>query len=660
MPPSITFWNRLEPRPRSPSIAETLAAKIRDPLWMLTRQWQFGEFQGEDAASPAYIKLSTKLAPLVGWRAKDDQEFQPISGEAPSPLEEMIESEPFSPNLLLRVEIGQVFETLLNQTGVPAVQELIDGFRERYPIPLIHDDKIDYLFDVAANIETDLNTNTTVPQTLREAFNGKKISISSNISIWVKKKGKEWLIADNENGQNYAIAKDSNVNTFRIYLMRDQESVRFLRVCAGRAIDGVDLYQTYKESLSSASINVKVDTATWSAAMGALSNLKKWVEDIFGDIDTKDPKTWKPERLEYGVEVIGTTKDRQNNVLSAYPGRDGDFDWHSFDQRPDQKPITGISPGTVESKDMSVLPMHVRFRGMPNARWWDFENNKTDFGDIRPDKRDLAKLIMMDFMLVHGNDWFVIPFDQSVGTLCWIDSLMVHDVFGDRTLIKRSEQLDGTPNAGERWTMFSISLEDKPNKIADFFLLPLSAASAAQKGPTIEEVRFLRDEMANMVWAVEHTIENGIGRSWSGHERDLAAKPVTPAAPASTGSGGNENKPLLRYKIQTSVPVNWIPFLPVLVEPAKGKFALEKSAMVDLFENPILPIGRILQPTKLSANTPYWIQEEEVPRTGTRITRVICRSRWIDGSTYLWIARRKMVGMGEGSSGLRFDIIEPS
>jgi hypothetical protein len=52
---ALTWWNRLEPRPRSPEVADTLAAKIRDPLWMLTRQWQFGEFQGEDAGSPAWV-----------------------------------------------------------------------------------------------------------------------------------------------------------------------------------------------------------------------------------------------------------------------------------------------------------------------------------------------------------------------------------------------------------------------------------------------------------------------------------------------------------------------------------------------------------------------------------------------------------------------------
>ena len=47
---SIRGWNRLEGRPRSADFERSLRAEVRDPLWFLTRQWQFGEFEGEDAA----------------------------------------------------------------------------------------------------------------------------------------------------------------------------------------------------------------------------------------------------------------------------------------------------------------------------------------------------------------------------------------------------------------------------------------------------------------------------------------------------------------------------------------------------------------------------------------------------------------------------------
>jgi hypothetical protein len=309
--------------------------------------------------------------------------------------------------------------------------------------------------------------------------------------------------------------------------------------------------------------------------------------------------------------------------------------------------------------------MHVRFRGMPNVRWWDFESGTTDFGDIQPDKRDLGKLVIMDFMLVAGNDWFVIPFDQRVGTLSWVNNLVVHDVFGDMTLVKRAEQMDtaaGTPAPGERWTMFSLSREDNPADLADFFLLPLSAATAVQAGVTLEEVRFLRDEMANTVWAVEHITENGVGQPWLGHERDVAVRSPLPPTPGTSPDGST--KPPLRYQIQTIVPVNWIPFVPVQVSVGdtigRSLYVLEIATMPDVLSRSVPPVGRILQPTNLAAGQPYQIREGEVARTGTRVARAVYRTRWIDGSTHLWIARRKSAGTGEGSSGIRFDQALPN
>jgi hypothetical protein len=54
---------------------------------------------------------------------------------------------------------------------------------------------------------------------------------------------------------------------------------------------------------------------------------------------------------------------------------------------------------------------------------------------VRPEKRELTKLIVLDFMLVHANDWYVISFDQPLGSLCRVEALLVRDVFGGTTLV---------------------------------------------------------------------------------------------------------------------------------------------------------------------------------------------------------------------------------
>ena len=59
--PLIRGWNRLEGRPRSADFERSLRAEVRDPVWFLTRQWQFGEFEGEDAGSP----IDARFAPTM-------------------------------------------------------------------------------------------------------------------------------------------------------------------------------------------------------------------------------------------------------------------------------------------------------------------------------------------------------------------------------------------------------------------------------------------------------------------------------------------------------------------------------------------------------------------------------------------------------------------
>src|SRR5437667_52772 len=66
--PAIALWNRLEARPRTDNFDRALKAEVRDALWMLTRQWQMGEFRGDDAGSPVTSKIhmsTTKLSKYV-------------------------------------------------------------------------------------------------------------------------------------------------------------------------------------------------------------------------------------------------------------------------------------------------------------------------------------------------------------------------------------------------------------------------------------------------------------------------------------------------------------------------------------------------------------------------------------------------------------------
>ncbi|HMJ04486.1 MAG TPA: hypothetical protein VK506_16205 [Conexibacter sp.] len=114
---------RLEPLPRSPEVASGLTARIHDPAWALTRQWQLGEFAGQDAGSPVLVELAGHSTLLSHWRpALDDTQpwisYHPRQG----PLDTLIEAEerPAEVDLRTRVEGGAHFVRLLEEARLAA------------------------------------------------------------------------------------------------------------------------------------------------------------------------------------------------------------------------------------------------------------------------------------------------------------------------------------------------------------------------------------------------------------------------------------------------------------------------------------------------------------------------------------------------------------
>jgi hypothetical protein len=156
----------------------------------------------------------------------------------------------------------------------------------------------------------------------------------------------------------------------------------------------------------------------------------------------------------------------------------------------------------------------------------------------------------------------------------------------------------------------------------------------------LEEVLFMRDEMANMAWAVEHVVQGAIE-----NRLEPGAVADAPQTTLPTPSG------LPQYRLATDVPVNWTPLLPQRVADPPS-LRLVRAAM-------LTPDGtnttRHAQGELLNAEVNLRLFDEEVPREGVKVTRQFERTRWIGGSTLLWIGLRKQVGRGEGSSALRFD-----
>ena len=122
--PSITSWTRLEPRSREADMRTTLSARVFDPLWLLARQWQVGEFQGEDAGTPVLARARAKTALLsrchLGELLPNTREQAAPYDPQRLPLEAMVEQQPVRPTavsdvrmLTLSVEAGLHFLRML-------------------------------------------------------------------------------------------------------------------------------------------------------------------------------------------------------------------------------------------------------------------------------------------------------------------------------------------------------------------------------------------------------------------------------------------------------------------------------------------------------------------------------------------------------------------
>lgn len=571
---SITVWNRVEPRPRSPFIGASLAAQVRDPAWFLCRQWQTGELTGQDVGSPAFVTIGRTTSKLTSFAA--GSATGTLSADAP--LEKQVLAEPFSPtDLALSTEIGQTFRSLLASAGASA--QAYPPFLTRYP----------------------LASATSAP------FN-----------------------------------------------QLDAETAAFMVVCGQQALDGAAVYLLGKQG-ASAVLPTGVPAGDVSAVRGALASLVTWVQRVWGDLADADPVAWTPGRLDYAVQIRGKAPDGTGVALDAHVDRDGELPWSAFDVS-----ATAVSPppDAPEVTRETLVPGHVRFRAMASPRFWDFETSELALPSVKAEATDVTKVLTLDFLLIHGADWFVAPIAQRLGTLSRVDAVVVTDVFGAQASIGRAD-VPTAPPGPSRWTLFTPVT---PTALAPYYVCSPSVGSAAVTSDALESVRFARDEMANMAWAIESATASPIGRARSGAERDAAQDAVVPVTPQLS----NDTTSPLRYQVETKVPVHWVPLLGAGNPVTALQIAqMARPATSGPEPRPFVPVpalGNILRPKGASGRTSagYQIADEEVPREGLIVDRVVYRSRWIDGSSHLWIARRRRTGAGETASALRFDVALPT
>ncbi len=573
--PSITTWSRIEPQTSGADVTTGSAARVHDPLWLLARQWQVGEFQGEDAGTPIVARWRARAAPMTRFAPGPmpvDTQLDAARFDADRiPLQTLVEAQAVvEDSLRFAVETGQHFLRLLKlqQTA----HDPGPAFTTTYPV-----------------LELTYHQRSTL----------------------------------------------------------DPDTVAYTDLVAGRALDGRRLRAALGDPahphLDAA---LGVDPGDRAEVVEAYRAWITWSDGLFSQ-PAPGEQAWQPDRMEYTFSMSTRLGDDAfgERTLTAQQYADGTLDWYSFDLNPGINMGTGHDqPGAILTR--TVIPAPVTVHGTPAPRFWELEDARIDLGALQPGATDLAQMLMIETLSGYGNDWYVIPIALPVGSLVESRSLVVTDTFGAQTLIRPVG--DPALPSPSGWSMFSLSQPAEPGDatgapVTNLFFLPPTIRPL--EGPVLEEVMLLRDELANLGWAVERRLESPleIGLETAKDVVDLAPAPEAP-----------RQTPV--YRLATPVPAHWIPLLPVRIADDSAEVRLAKGAVLDLdgIPHPVPAQARLLDP----GEGRLLIREEEVPREGVVVRRSYQAARWHDGRLFVWSGNRASIGRGEASSGLAFDNLD--
>lgn len=553
----------------------------------------------------------------------------------------------------------QMGEFLADDAGTPVSAKVhIEGQQIAKYKP---DDKDTQTFDLETPLEGTVERRP-IP------FQAGKLPLALDLRLQM---GRRWLKmippgAADQFKKAYPIMPPDPTNKNDALICAHTEAWQQFQAVAGRGMNGAELYVHLKENPANlASDGVAGLTPPQKKAADDAGPLfVEWFEKLYLTPKQGEGDAWLPERLEYQFACGVPDGAGGEKVLTAEEYYHERIDWFSFDWDKSQQTL-GNPPGAASDLPLdkkyvtqSFIPAPVRFNGMPDTRWWAFEDGKTNFGDIKPNTTDLAKLLLIEFGLVYANDWFLLPYTVPIGSALNIKGLAVTNTFGERFWIEPAGR--GSDEAWQRWAMFALNIKGTTDEPADLTLLVLPTVPKIQESSALEEVAFVRDEMANMVWGIETVVPMAHGWSREGNiaaaELDAFLRAALPPPPPF------EPKAAFRYNIMTTVPENWIPFVPEHVPNSNRQIQLRRAAMprypYDLTPNfeRVRPRTTLLR-EGLDANKPYHIHEEEVPRAGMRVAELYQRTRWKNGKVFVWLGVKKNTGRGEGHSGLAFDQI---
>lgn len=558
---SLPQWLRLEARPRGTDLTPSLKAQLRDPLWLLCRQWQLGEFEGDDCGTPVYSDLDYDCSSIQSQQVP----LNPIISAQPV----FNDNDPGLKSLDVRIQMAEMWIRI----------------------------------------------------------------ISSDAQLKI-------LVSKFSSNPQYRLKEDAG-------LLQDEAGFGMLEFYKDRYFDGYLFYKDLKRfnafpATQSALLNVKFALFT------------QWYKRTY--FQDEKLNNWNNSNLEYQYSFIVNEKTEEStSVLSTKTIAIDEFyepvpEWYHLKIKSQQNKastpalLSGIktlryaknSPGLKK-----LIPSSLRFAGMPESRFWAFEEGGTNLAAIGADTLDIGRIALLEFGLIYSNDWSIMPLKAPLGSIMQIRSLKITDSFGKEQTIQATDQ--GNSNSWNSWAYFSMDMVKTGNQGKTDPSMPLLAViGQPMQGEPLEEVVFQMDEMANLVWAIEKTVASPSGGSKEGRSQQKERK----------RQQGTDWK----YEPQSQVPLHWIPF--AALQSDTKQWVYRRGKMLSETGEKIYPQTSLLRKGLSSGNTVqqvFDIVNHELCREGIQLKLRYNYGRWLNGEIYLWKAIQKETGGGEGSSGLAFD-----
>ena len=427
---------------------------------------------------------------------------------------------------------------------------------------------------------------------------------------------------------------------------------KLFRFYGNKCFDGYKLYQ----------LKALPDGCSIPNATSVLQDYKNWFKKKYQLMDKEEDAFWNGEKLGYEVGI--SAGDRKYTAEDYHSGR---LSWYSFDS---DTQVPG-STASTEKVTLGALPSPAVFPAAPNRRLWEFENRKVQFNDYRNDDVSaLASSVILQYTMMYSNDWMIVPLETEIGSVLQVERITVTDSFGKTHDITYSfEEIDSkNNNVGftDRWALYANSWLDAYTTTGNFRTVPgllcPPTLQRVEQGAPIEEVQFLRDEMANMVWGVEEKVSDGCGGSLDSRSRsDSVISIIDEERKVDDSDVVKPEDADYAYLLQNRVPLHWIPFIPQKIYGKTRDIVFRRARMPIWYKGdfrPALPSSQLLAVKKDGKRTiPRYVNEEEILGYGTKVGLYPQRTRWFNGTSFTWQGYEKKISGTPANSGLMFDAL---